>query len=54
MEVSSQLYTSVIPGAHCIEAEWAPEPVWTLMEERKISCPYRESNLDCSVIQLVV
>jgi len=38
------------PGTHLIEGSWV---VWTLLEERKISCSCQESNQNPSVLQSI-
>jgi hypothetical protein len=43
-----------VPPVHIgQEIGWAPEPVWTLSLEEKISCLCRGSNLDSPVVQSV-
>jgi hypothetical protein len=56
MEVRGQLHApAALPretdrDTHCIRAWVGPRAGLDVMEERKISCPYRDSNPDLSVI----
>jgi hypothetical protein len=41
------------PGTHCIGGWVGPKAGLDVMEKSKISCTYRESNADSSVVQTV-
>lgn len=42
-----------LPASTQQEVRWAPQPVSTLQETSKISCPCRKPNYKCSVVQPV-
>jgi hypothetical protein len=58
MGVSGQLHApaaftpgDTAPGTHCVGGWLGLRADLDVMEERKISCPWRESNPDSSVVQ---
>jgi hypothetical protein len=53
MEMSGQLHASAAlpPEKHCIGGWVGPRAGLDVMGKIKISCPYRESKLNSSVIQ---
>jgi hypothetical protein len=60
MEMSGQIHTPVAlypremtPDIHCVEGGVGPRAGLDVMEKRKISHPYRESNPDSSVVQAI-
>jgi hypothetical protein len=60
MEVNGQLHPPAVltsgeraPSSHSVEGWAGPRAGLNIMEKRRIYCPYRESELDSSVVQPV-